>query len=291
MSLDNFIPQLWASNVISALDKIHVFSDLANRNYEGQIRGMGDRVKINQIGAITVSDYTKNSTTISYQTLEDAALWLTIEKSKYFAFAVDDVDAAQMNLDIMIEATRKAAYAINDTIDQYIAGLYTQAGVVTGLGTTNTPLTITAKATAGGNISVVELLATISQKLDEANAPVDGRWIVLPPWLIQKLTMASVFTISQTDMAAMVNGRVAKALGFDIRMSNNLSKTTTTTVNRVLAGAGNQPISFAEQLAKVEPIRREGSFQDGIRGLHLYGAKVVQPDALACATVSYAAEA
>jgi len=290
MALDNFIPQLWSANILSALDKAHVFADLANRNYEGSIRGMGDRVKINQIGAITVSDYTKNSTSISYQDLEDAALWLTIEKSKYFAFGVDDVDSAQMNVDIMTEATRKAAYAMNDAVDTYIAGLYTQAGVTSSLGTTAVPLTITAKATATSNISVIELFATISQKLDEANAPVDGRWIVLPPWLVQKLTMASVFTISQTNMDAMTNGRVAKALGFDIRMSNNLTKTTATTVCRVMAGAGNLAISYAEQLNKVEALRREGAFENAIRGLMLYGAKVVLPDALACATVSYAAE-
>jgi len=290
MALDNFIPQLWSANILSALDKAHVFADLANRNYEGSIRGMGDRVKINQIGAITVSDYTKNSTSISYQDLEDAALWLTIEKSKYFAFGVDDVDSAQMNVDIMTEATRKAAFAMNDAVDTYIAGLYTQAGVTSSLGTTAVPLTITAKATATSNISVIELFATISQKLDEANAPVDGRWIVLPPWLVQKLTMASVFTISQTNMDAMTNGRVAKALGFDIRMSNNLTKTTATTVCRVMAGAGNLAISYAEQLNKVEALRREGAFENAIRGLMLYGAKVVLPDALACATVSYAAE-
>ena len=285
MALDNFIPQLWSANILSALDKAHVFADLCNRNYEGSIRGMGDRVKINQIGAITVSDYTKNSTSISYQDLEDAALWLTIEKSKYFAFGVDDVDAAQMNVDIMTEATRKAAYAMNDAVDTYISGLYTQAGVTSSLGTTAVPLTITAKATAGSNISVIELFGTISQKLDEANCPVEGRWIVLPPWLVQKLTMASVFTISQTNMDAMTNGRVAKALGFDIRMSNNLTKTSATVLNRVMAGAGNLAISYAEQLNKVEALRREGAFENAIRGLMLYGAKVVLPDALACATV------
>jgi hypothetical protein len=289
MALDNFIPQLWAANVISTLDKVHVAADLCNRNYEGKIRGMGDRVKINQIGAITVADYTKNSTSLSYQDLTDAAMWLMIEKSKYFAFGVDDVDAAQMNIDIMTEATRKAAYALNDAVDSYILGLYTQAGVTSGLGTTAVPLTITAKATTGSDISVIELLATVNQKLDESNCPTQGRWIVLPPWLVQKLIMASVFTISQTDMSAMVNGRVAKALGFDIRMSNNLTKTTTTTINRVLAGAGTLPISYAEQLNKVEAIRREGAFENAIRGLMLYGAKVIYPEALACATVSYAA--
>jgi hypothetical protein len=292
MSLDNFIPQLWSANILSALDKVHVFADLANRNYEGSILGGGDRVKINQIGAITVSDYTKNSTTLSYQDLEDAALWLTIDQAKYFAFGVDDVDSAQMNVNIMTEATRKAAYAMNDAVDTSIATIAaSQAGVISGLGTSLAPLTITAKATASSNISVIELFSTIAQKLDEANCPVEGRWIVIPPWLVQKLTMASVFTISQTDMAAMTNGRVARALGFDIRMSNNLVKTTATTVNKVLAGGGTVPISFAEQLSKVEALRREGSFENAIRGLHLFGTKVVQPDALACATVSYAAEA
>ena len=289
--LDNFIPELWSANIISALEKIQVFAPLCNRNYEGQILGGGDRVKINQIGSIDVSDYTKNSTTLTYQSLVGTALWLDIDQIKYFALTVDDVDKAQMNVDIMTEATRKAAYAIKDAEDTFIAGLYTQAGVTSSLGTTGTPLTITAKATATTNISVIELFALITQKMDEANAPSDGRWIVIPPWLKEKLVMASVFTISQTNQDVMANGRVVRALGFDISVSNNLSKATTTTVNRVMAGVGTIPISFADQLNKVEAIKQTTTFGQSIRGLHIYGAKVVQPDALACATVSYAAEA
>lgn len=289
--LDNFIPQLWSANILSALDKIQVFAPLCNRNYEGEIAGLGDRVKINQIAAINVNDYTKNSTTLTYQDLASTALWLDIDQCKYFAFSVDDVDKAQMNVDVMTEATRKAAYAIKDAEDSFIAGLYTQAGVTSSLGTSGTPLTITAKATAGSNISVIELFALVTQKMDEANAPSDGRWIVISPWLKEKLVMASVFTISTTNQDVMANGKVVRALGFDIYVSNNLTKTTSTTVNRVMAGAGNIPISFADQLNKTEAIVREGRFANAVRGLHVYGAKVVQPDALACATVSYAAEA
>lgn len=290
MSLDNFIKQVWSASILDQLRKSLVYGDVCNRNYEGDISGQGDRVKINQIGAVTVSSYVKNVTSISYQDLEDASLWLTIDQAKYFAFGVDDVDKAQMNVDILTHATDKAAYAMKDTIDQFIAKKYGDAGVTTGLGNDTTPLTITGAATTGGNTGVLELLGLINEKLDMANCPTEGRWIVIPPWLHTKLVIANVLT-AETQIGVLTNGRVGKNLGFDIRMSNNVqygASGTTTAKSKVLAGTMDA-VSFAMQLDKVERVRREASFEDGVRGLTLYGAKVVQADALACATVSYAA--
>lgn len=292
MSLDNFIPQVWSANILSSLEKAHVLADVCNRNYEGEITGKGDSVKIVQIADITVSDYTKNSTTLTYQELEDAALWLKIDQAKYFAFSVDDVDKAQSNVDIMQEATRKAAYNINDTMDSFIAGLYTEAGVTSDLGTNTTPLTITAKASDGTNTSITDFLSLVSRELDEVNCPQEGRWIVVPPWMHQKMVLAEL-TTTDTQVEALTNGRVGRILGFDVRMSNNLkyaSGGSATVKTKVMAGT-RDAISLAEQLSTVEGLRREGRFSDAIRGLHLYGGKVVQANALAVGTCSYAAEA
>src|SRR6266851_33633 len=129
MSLNNFIPQLWADSLLVALRKNLVFGDLCNRNYEGQIKQMGDTVKINMIGDITISNYSKDTDISAAQALTDAQSQLTITQAKYFNFEVDDVDAAQNanGGQIMQEAMSFAAYRLRDNIDFYIAGFYADA--------------------------------------------------------------------------------------------------------------------------------------------------------------------
>src|SRR5258707_3584489 len=129
MSLNNFIPQLWGDTLLTALRKNLVFGALCNRDWEGQIKAMGDTVKINMIGDITISSYSKGTGLASPQTLTDAKSQLTITQAKYFNFEIDDVDAAQ-NANggaIMQEAMSWAAYRLRDVIDQYVAGFYVDA--------------------------------------------------------------------------------------------------------------------------------------------------------------------
>ncbi len=288
MSVDNFIPSVWSANILSTLDKALVYGSLVNRNYEGEIAGQGDTVKINQIGDITVSPYVKNSTTISYQDLDDASLMLKIDQASYFAFGVDDIDKAQANVDLMSAATAKAAYKIADSIDQFIAGLNVSAGTTSGLGSNSVPLTVTAKASAGSNISILEMFALIGEKLTAANVPTLGRWIVIPPVLQTKLVLSGLVNATNND-AILQNGQLMKAFGFDIRVSNNVPNTSGAKY-KIIAGT-NDAMSFASQINSVEAGRRSDRFGDTMRGLTVYGAKVVQPAALACAIVSTASEA
>jgi len=283
MSINNFIPTIWSARFQDVLRKAQVFGSLANRDYEGEIAQYGDSVKINGIGDINVADYTKNSTTITFQGLEDASQTLVINQSKYFAFEIDDIDKAQQNPKIMELAMSRAAYHVRDVMDLYLSGLYAGAGVVGGLGTTATPLAITAAASTGGNTSVFELFSKISKGLDEANVPLEGCYVVVPPWLHQKIVLAqaSNFNVSGD---AIGNGFVARMWGFNVYMSNNVSQLTGAKY-KVLAGT-TAAITLAEQIVSVEALRRESSFRDAVKGLHVYGAKVVQPNALACATVT-----
>jgi len=295
MSLNNFIPTIWSGNFLSVLQKASVFTQpgVVNRNWEGEIKGNGgDRVKITQIGPVTVSDYTKNSSTLTFQTLDDASMFLDVNQSKSFSFAIDDVDAAQAKGNVMQLAMQDAAYRMKDTVDAYIAALHAQAGVTSGLGTTAAPLTVTAKASSGSNISVIELLSLIQQALDDANCPTDGRFVVLPPKIRGKLNLASIMNVTNSSSQtqdAFSNGLVGTALGFNIYVSNNVVNTSAAKY-KILAGS-NIAMTYAEQVNKVEALRLETKFSDAVKGLMVYGAKVVQPSALACATVSAAAEA
>jgi len=282
MSLNHFIPTIWSAKLFSELDKAHVFVGRCNTDYEGEISQFGDSVKINAIGDITVSDYTKNSTTVTAQELADAQTILNIDQSKYFAFFIDDVDKVQQKPKVMGEAMRKAAYALRDVSDQHVAGKHGEAGTKLTLGNTKA-----AKA--------IEHLAVIGQSLDDKDVPQEGRWLVAPPWFIAKLSLAKVIStdgsVDANDVWA--NGMVGRAMGFDIFMSNNVVKhgswAAATPRHYMLAGT-NRAMTFAQQILQMEAYRPESKFADAVKGLYVYGHKVIDPDCLVRADATFEAE-
>ena len=281
MSIVNFIPTVWSARLQEHLDKTFVYGDIVNRDHEGEIKGAGDTVKINQIGPVTVSTYTPNSTSITYQKIDMADITLLIDQAKHFGFEVDDVDRAQALGGVMDGAMRRASYALGDVVDQFIAGLYTGASATNVVGSTGSPVAVNSS-------NVIAQFAALSQKLNEANVPTGGRWAVIPPWMLADLVISRATT--QTDNRDILdNGRVMNMFGFDLRVSNNVPIVDSTKY-KIIAGT-TQAISFAGQLSVVEPYRREASFSDAIRGLYVYGAKVVEPGALAILTATEAAEA
>jgi len=273
MSVRNFVPTIWSAKLFQELDKAHILVNLANRDHEGEISGFGDQVKINQVGNITVSNYAPNVTEITPEQLTAAQTILEINQSKYFAFYIDDVDNAQTKPKLMGEAMRKSAYALADTADQLIAGFHSEAHVT---------VASTSLAVAGTN--ALTPLAQAARRLDEANVPSQGRWIVIPPWFHQRLVLNKILETDGSVSAenAYTNGFVGRAFGFDVYMSNNLStgvSTTETESHYSMAGT-QRAISFAEQIVKMEAYRPENSFSDAVKGLHVYGAKVIDPNAL-----------
>lgn len=278
MALEGFKPTIWSGALLEQLQKSLVFAAVANRDYEGDIVNFGDRVKINEIGAITISAYTG---TVTLQELGDAQKELLIDQAKYFGFKVDDVTAAQMKPKVIASAMQKAAYGLKDNADQYLAHLYTEAGVTGSIGTTAVPISITS-------VNVVEYIGLIEQGLNENNVPLENRWLIVSPWFHQKLVLAKVQLVTD-NTGVFENGFIGRALGFNIYISNNLHEASSKTGTKILAGH-TMAITLAEQLTKLEAFRPEGSFQDAVKGLYVYGAKVVMPNALACLTASYAVE-
>lgn len=279
MALTNFIPELWSDRLFVNLRKSLVMGALCQKDYEGEIRNFGDTVKINEIGPVTVTAYTK-AATLSYQTLTSAQKELKIDQASYFAFTIDDIDAAQVKPKLMDAAMNDAAYRIADTIDAYIAGLYAQAGA------NPSSTTYTTVSASSGNI--IETFSYAARYLSDKNVPQAGRWAVVPPWVVQKLALAATGTISATavpkvfDNGAIVNGFVGRLMGFDFYESNNLTST------KILCG-NRDAISYAGQVAKVGVLERETTFDTAARGLYVYGAKVTRPEALLCLTLTEAA--
>lgn len=285
MAIDRFIPEVWSAQLLVALEKSLVFAQpaIVNRDYEGEISSYGDTVRITSISDPTIGTYTPNSTTITPENLTDAQRTMVIDQAKYFAFEVDDVEMRQARGNVMPEALRRAGYKLRDLVDQYIAAFYTQVATANRVNSGSAVAVTAADPTALYD----DVLVPLSVKLDEANCPTEGRWVVLPPWLHGRGLSDDRFIRADASgtTTGLRNGMIGTAAGFDIYKSNNVPLVTGDDY-AVLAGAGNAAISYAEQINKVEAYRPENSFSDAVKGLHLWGAKVVRPELLAYALVS-----
>lgn len=273
MSFELFKPTLWSTRYINNTDKRLVFKNVVDTNWT--IEG-ARAMKVNEIGDITVSDYT--STGVTYQDIPDAQKVFDVDQKKKFAFQIKDVDKAQMNVSVMDGAMKRAAHSMGDTIDQYIAALYSQAGITnaTNLGSAATGLNLYANM-------MPDLITYMLRYLAEANAH-DQPWCVAPPWFMQ-LIGYGLYTYGSKQFDApgtVTTARQTEAfnfMGIDFWQSNNVKIDTTNTEYAIMFGTSDA-IGFAMQLEEIEAVRLENYFSDGIKGLNIYGAKVIRPDHL-----------
>lgn len=278
MAFDNFIPEVWSARLLEHLDNVHVYASLMNRDYEGDIRAFGDTVHINQLGSIAIKDY--DGTDIDDpEELDGEQQNLVIDQAKYFNFQVKDIDSAQSNPKLIDSAMQRASYGINDVIDNYLAQL-----LVSGCLADNVLYSDTTAVTPTA-ANAYDYLVDLGTVLSENNVPMMGRWVVVPPWYHALLLKDERFVGNGTgyNQAILQGGLVGEAAGFQIHLSNNVPNTSGAKY-KILAGT-NAAGSFAEQLVELEAYRLEKNFSDAVKGLHVFGAKVVQPGALAVMTV------
>ena len=269
MAFTNFIPEVWSARLLEHLDNVHVYAALMNRDYEGDIRAFGDTVHINQIGNITINDYTGDDIA-DPEELDSTAMELKIDQAKYFNFQIRDIDNAQSNPKVVDAAMQRASYGINDVVDCYLASL-----LLSGAAEDNT---VSAGELTAEN--AYDYLVDLGVVLNEHNVPMLGRWVVIPPWFHGLLLKDPRFVGNGTgyNQAILQGGWVGDAAGFRIHLSNNIPMDGDAYC--VIAGT-NAAGSYAEQLVELEAYRLEKNFSDAVKGLHVFGAKVTQPDALA----------
>ena len=273
-----FIPTVWAARLLTALERSLVYgqANVCNRDYEGEIRAAGNTVKIASISDVTVNDYTKDTDIDPPETLTDASQTLSIDQQKYFNFYVDSIDRAQQNVNVLDEAMRRSAWRLRDLADSYTAAIMVAAVPVGNtIGDTTTP-EVPTKADA------YEYLVDLGVKLDEANAPIDGRFCIVPAWFHGLLLKDDRFINAGTLRSdrALANGAVGEAAGFSILKSNNVPNDSGAKY-KIMAGHSSAT-SYAEQILDLHTYKPEKRFGDAVKGLHVYGAKVVRPTALAC---------
>jgi hypothetical protein len=257
-------------------------------------------VKINMVGDVSVFNYTKNTDMSSPEALTDAQLQLRVDQSKAFNFSVDDIDAVQTKPKVSDEAARRAAYGIRKVVDSFCSSLYTDIAPANFIGTDASPITGTW-ATAG--TLFYDRLVDLGALLDTNDVPDDGRWVVVPPWAEAYLLKDQRFvgygtatniellfnrfgdTQEQPNNGTGPGARpIGRAAGFDIYKSNQVPNTSATKY-KIIAG---HPIAwaFAQQILQVEAYRVEKRFADGLKGLSVYGGKVVRPNTLAVLTAN-----
>lgn len=279
-TISNFIPTIWSAQLLVSLKNTLIYGQpgVVNRNYEGEISAFGDTVKINGIGAVNIGDYTRNTDMTGPDILTDSTQSLVINRSKFFNFQIDDADKAQIKPQVMQQAMVEAAYALRNAADQYVASLYTGVQAANTIGSDATPAA-PSKGTA------YEYLVDLAGKLDEANVPEEGRWTVIPPWFEGLLAKDDRFVHATAGGDDVVrNGVIGRAAGLTILKSNNVPNTAGTKYKIIAGYAG--AITFAEQVNQVEAYRPEKRFADAVKGLHMYGAKLVRPEGIAVLTAN-----
>jgi hypothetical protein len=262
-----FIPEVWSKKLLVNFYKTTVLDAICNTDYQGEISGQGSKVNIRNTPVVGISDYDPAASTpiTSYDDLSDTLVELTIDKAKIFKFKVDDVLAAQSDIPLVNEATRDAGERMKIAVDTDVLG-----GIYSGV--------------AAGNI------IDMGNKLDEADIAETGRWLVLPPWICSMIKKSDLQNANQSGDATSIarNGKLGIIDRFTIYQSNSVPirgddaavalASDADAQYKILAGTTHYA-TFASQFVKTETLRLESRFGDAVRGLKVYGYKVVQPTA------------
>lgn len=263
--------KIWSAKFQVALDKATVFGDLTNSDYEGEVKGKGSSVSLSKFGAVTVSDY---SGTITRQAAETTEQVVTIDQAKFYSVKVGAIDEFNGNPSLVAEAARRGAVSMKDAIDTYVAGVMaTNAKAGNKLGSTS----ITSVAAAE------DVVYALRAKLNGESVPTDGRFIVLDARTEGFLIRSLLFKDTSDADNVILNGRLGRFAGFEVRGSQNLKVVSTRPT--IVAG---HPLAttYASGLTMTRVIESVDSFDHVIEGLNCFGAKVIESGALATAEIA-----
>ena len=288
----NFIPEIWSGKLIENFYDATVLAAISNTDYEGEIRQYGDTVNIRTTPEITIRTYTKGQT-LQVENPDKPKLQLLIDKGEYFSCIEDDVDKVQSDIALMDTWSKDASERMKIKIDQRVLtdilpdisalNKGATAGRITGninLGTTGTPVAITKS-------NVLDYIVDMGTVLDEANAPEGDRFLIIPAKMAGMIKKSDLKDASLTgdSVSVLRNGRLGMIDRFTLYMSHNLS--VTSGKFSIISGH-KMGFTFASQMTEMESIRAESTFGNVIRGLQVYGYKVVKPEALAQGIVTLA---
>lgn len=313
-----FIPEVWSGKLVEKFYAATVLGAIANTDYEGEIKNKGDTVKIRQRPTITIDDYSADID-LTVRRPSVAGVDLTVDKGKYFNLALDDVMEIQSDIDLLSTWAEDASEQMKIAVDTNVlmgddgngdgtglvestdiaaANRGNTAGAISGdirLGTSAAPTFVAAagEGVADGALTttamgIVDYMVNCGQVLDEQNIPESGRWMIIPAWIASIIKKSDLKDASLSgDATSMLrNGRLGTLDRFTLYVSNLLTAPTATpTAFPVLFGTKGA-LTFASQFTKLETLRSERSFSNLLRGLQVYGFKIVNGVAIGAGFVS-----
>jgi hypothetical protein len=292
-----FIPEIWSGKLQVKFYKSTVLGEITNNDWEGEIKGSGDKVFIRTVPTITIRDYQKGQSLVN-EAPTSPPIELSIDHGKYFSVVVDDVDEVQADVKLMDIFTNDAAEQMKIVIDSdVLGGVYADIatenkGATAGVDSASLDLGAAGSARVVTNQDVLDLILDMGLALDEQNVPEEGRWVVIPPWMSAQIKASDLKQAYLTgdDTSVLRNGKLGMIDRFTVYVSNNLDKdgSGATAEYTVLAGT-RDAISFASQITNVETIRSESTFGHIVRGLNVYGFSVTKPEAIVGAIVAKSA--
>ena len=293
-----FLPKVYSKQVLNFFRKASVAEAITNTDYAGEIAAFGDTVRIIKEPVISVDQYERGGT-VTKTALTDAEVTLIVDVANAFKFIVDDIETNMSHVNFREVATSSAAYALRDAFDTgVIAKMF--AGVSASspnhiLGSDNATDLAAGTFDGTGNLDIgyasgehdpIDVLSHMARLLDEQNVPEEGRWFLANPQFYEQLVQTSSKLMSvdfNAGQGSIRNGLVSsgKLRGFDMYKSNNIAATTNA-AGKVIAGHMSSTCT-AQTITSTEVMRDPDSFGDIVRGLHVYGAKVLRPEALVSA--------
>lgn len=267
-SAANFIPEIFSKKLQAKFYASSVLPQISNTDYEGEISGQGNKVNIRTVPSVTVGDYTGS---VSYADVTTQVVELMIDKAKSYAFKVDDILKVQADIDFQNEAAKDAAEQMRISVE---------TDVMANIPTAATSILDKASVTES---TLLGHILEAGRTLDELNIPDSDRFLVLSPLYIEMLKKSELRQAYLTGdgTSPLRNGKVGMIDRFSVYQSNLLAQGTGDDAGKTFCLAGHPKATcFASQFVKTETVRLTDTFGDGVRGLKVYGYKVVVPDAL-----------
>lgn len=286
----NFIPEIWSGKLVVNFYDATVLSAISNTDYEGEIRNQGDTVNIRTTPAIEIFEYKKGQT-LKTTRPESPKIQLVIDKGEYFSCIEDDVDKIQSDIALMDQWSKDASERMKICVDKRVLGdivgdiAATNRGAAAGRISQNINLGTSAAAVALTKDNVLDYIVDMGTVLDEANAPEDGRYMVIPAKLAGMIKKSDLrdASLAGDSTSILRNGRMGMIDRFTLYMSHNLP--VTAGKYSIIAGH-KMGLTFASQMTNMESLRSDSTFGTIVRGLQVYGYKVVKPEALALGVVT-----
>ena len=293
-----FLPKVYSKQVLNFFRKASVAEAITNTDYAGEISGFGDTVRIIKEPAITVYQYERGQN-VTQTKLTDAEVSLIVDTANAFKFIVDDIETNMSHVNFRDVATSSAAYALRDAFDEgVIAAMFSGVSASSPnhvLGSDNATDLAAGTFDGTGNLDIgfdssehdpIDVMSRMSRLLDEQNVPEEGRWFLASPDFYEVLASSSSKLLSvdyNAGQGSIRNGLVSSGLlrGFNMYKSNNIADTSNA-AGKCICGHISSTAT-AQTITSTEVIRDPDSFGDIVRGLHVYGAKVLRGEALVSA--------